>query len=91
MPIVPLTPVESSQLEAIGYDSETQTLAVRFKSKGSYPGSLYHYNNVSSEDWSAFQAADSKGSHFIRNIKRAPDRFPYQRIDEREDARERGQ
>ena len=82
MPTVPLTPVESSQLEAYGYDPESQTLAVRFKGKGDRPGSLYHYQNFTPDDWAAFQAAESKGSHFIRTIKPAVDRWPYTRINE---------
>ena len=80
--IIPLTPVTSSQIEAIGHDPESNTLAVRFKGKGERPGTLYHYQNFDSEAFEAFNAAESKGSHFIRNIKPATDRHPYSRIDE---------
>lgn len=80
-PTIAMTPIESSQIEAYGYDHETSTLAVRFKGKGK-PGGLYHYRNVGATDWQAFQDAESKGSHFIRNIKPHPDRYPYQRVDE---------
>ena len=81
-----LTPVESSQLSAYGYDAASQTLAIRFKGRGDQPGSLYHYHNFGETDWQAFQDAPSKGSHFIRNIKpharRDGGRYPFQRIPE---------
>jgi hypothetical protein len=73
--------VESSQIEAIGYDEESQTLAIRFKGKGDAPGSVYYYANVTAEDFDAFSGADSIGSHFYKNIKPFPDKYPYVRID----------
>lgn len=74
--------IESSQLQEIGYDAETQTLAIRFKAKGDKPGSLYHYANFTAEDWEAFRAAESHGSHFYRSIKPFDGKFPYTRIEE---------
>lgn len=82
LPNIELTPVESIQLEAYGYDQATQTLAVRFKGHSGRPGSLYHYANFSETDWAAFRDAPSKGSHFIRQIKPHADRYPYKRIRE---------
>lgn len=73
--------VESSQIEAVGYSGETQTLAIQFKSKGGKPGSLYHYSNVTPEDFAAFAAAESVGSYFYKNIKPYKDKYPYQRIE----------
>lgn len=84
-PNIALTPVQSSQLESIGHDPETNTLAIRFHGKGR-PGSLYHYQNVTADDYSALLAAESKGSHFIRNIKPHVDKFPFTRINESKDA-----
>lgn len=81
-PDIPLTPVESSQIAAIGYDQASQTMAIRFKGKGDAPGSLYHYADVSPEDWAAFRDAESIGSHFYRHIKPYPGKFPYTRIPE---------
>jgi len=81
MPIARLQPVESRQLHAIGYDPETQTLAIRFKSWKGEPTSLYHYSNVSQADYDALMAAESKGGHFNAHIKAFPDRYPYQRIE----------
>jgi hypothetical protein len=77
---IDLTPVESSQLSAYGYDAATQTLAIRFKGRGELPGSLYHYRNFGETDWQAFLDAPSKGSHFIRNIKPHANRYPCRRI-----------
>ena len=82
---IPLTPVTSSQLAAYGHDPSTNTLAIRFKGHGDRPGSLYHYANVTAEQFEAFQAAESKGSHFIRTIKPNADKFPYTRINEKKE------
>lgn len=77
---IPLYTVQSSQIDAIGYDSVTQTLAIQFKGKGDAPGSVYHYVNFTAEDWAELQAAESVGSHFYRHIKPRSDRFPYTRV-----------
>jgi hypothetical protein len=74
--------VQSSQISEIGYDKESQTLAVRFNGFGDKPGRLYHYSNVSPELFAQFEGADSKGSFFIRNIKPNPGKYPYEKIDE---------
>ena len=79
---ITMTPVESSQLAAIGHDPATNTLAVRFKGKGDQPGSLYHYRNFTAKDFEDFQKAESKGSHFIRNVKPYAETFPYSRVNE---------
>lgn len=88
MTIVRLVDVDSTQIHSIGYDPETQTLAVRFtrgygEKRG--PGSLYHYANVTQEDYDAFLAAESKGKHFGAHIKAHPEKFPYQKIVESDD------
>jgi hypothetical protein len=80
-PVITLTPVESSQLHSIGHDAATNTLAIRFLSKGG-PGSLYHYANFTAEDFAAFLDVESKGSFFKRYIKINPNRYPYTKIDE---------
>lgn len=79
-PAIGLTPVESSQLEAYGYDPTTNTLAIRFKGHGGKPGSLYHYANFSETDYAALRDAASKGSHFLRSIKPHQGRYPCTRI-----------
>jgi len=78
MPIT-MQPVESSQLKEVGYEPETQTLAIRFNSK-SGQGSLYHYANVPQEVYDDFMAAESAGSYFHRNIKPNAEKYPYQKI-----------
>lgn len=57
-------PVESSQVQEIGHDPATNTLAVRFKS-----GGLYHYADVTAEQFSGLQKAKSVGAHLNAHIK----------------------
>ena len=75
---IALDSVESSQIQAIGYDVSTQTLAIQFKSG---TRAIYHYANVTAEDFAAFKAAESIGSHFYKNIKPFPEKYPYTRIE----------
>jgi hypothetical protein len=81
---ITLTPVESSQIAAIGFDATTKTLAIQFKKKAG-PGSVYHYDNVPADVYQAFVAAESKGRFFGANIKGNAD-FTYRKIEpERKD------
>jgi hypothetical protein len=66
MASIPLTPVESSNIKAIGYDPNSRTLHVQFNS-----GATHQYEDVSPDKHAALMAADSKGSHFHANIKNA--------------------
>lgn len=80
-PIIAMDAVDSSQIAAIGHDAETNTLAVQFAPrKDGTPGSVYHYSNFTADDFSDFANADSIGSHFHRNIKRCPEKFPYVKV-----------
>lgn len=63
MPIE-LKPCESSQIEAFGYDQQSQTLAVKFKR-----GGLYHYTEVPSVVFDSLNTADSPGSFIHREVK----------------------
>lgn len=74
--------VESSQIHSIGFDAETQTLAVRFKNKDGAPAGLYHYSNVDAALFAEFSSAESIGSFFYKNIKPHKDKYPYVRIEE---------
>lgn len=76
---IPLTPVTSSQIHAIGHDPETNTLAIQFKAKAG-EGSIYHYSNFTEQHFEEFKAAESIGSHFKRVIKPADDVFPFVRV-----------
>lgn len=78
---IALSTVESSQIHSIGHDPVTNTLAIQFKDKAGGAGSLYHYANVTSEDFVAFQGAESIGSHFYKHIKPHTTKYPYARIE----------
>ena len=79
--VIALQDVESSQIQAIGHDAETNTLAVRFKTWKGEPSSLYHYANVTAEDFAAFKGAESIGKHFGRYIKPFPEKYPFTKIE----------
>lgn len=71
---IPMTPVTSSQVEAVGYDAERRTLSVIF-TRG--PGHVYHYPDVSPEVHAAFVGAESIGKFFGQHIKALPfKKFP---------------
>ena len=77
-PVIAMDEVESSQIHSIGYDSASQTCAIRFRDrKTGAPTSLYHYFDFSPENWDAFRNAESFGSHFGKYIKPNKERFPY--------------
>jgi hypothetical protein len=58
------TPVASTNLRAIGYDSDGQTLEVEFTN-----GSVYRYSGVPQDRYDALMSASSVGSYFNANIK----------------------
>lgn len=66
---IPLTPVQSNQVKAIGYDAGTKTLAVTF-ARG--PGHIYHYPNVTPKTHADFLQAESIGTFFGKHIKALP-------------------
>jgi len=53
-----LIPVESSMIQAVGYDVKTQILQVVFNS-----GQTYHYEGVPEEVYQELLAAESKGRY----------------------------
>lgn len=82
---IELQPVESSQIHSVGHDPATNTLAIRFYrgyGRDQKPGSLYHYQNVTTEDFAAFKGAESIGRHFGQHIKPNAEKYPFTRIDE---------
>ena len=84
---IPLVKCDSSQLNAVGYDADSQTLAIEFKNWKGEPTSLYHYSGVTQEQFDAFNTAESKGRHLGQFIKPFPEQFPFVKIrDRREDA-----
>lgn len=54
----------SSQIAAHGYDPATQTLAVQFKS-----GGTYHYSGVPAEVYAGMQQAESAGRFLHQAVK----------------------
>jgi len=68
---VALTPVESSQVSEIGYESGS--LFVRFK----HGGSLYRYSDVPYGVFQEFMAAESKGKFLATEIKT---RFAFEKL-----------
>ena len=59
-----LSAVSSSNLASVGYDPDTKTLAVQFKS-----GAVGHYSGVSAKEHAALIAAPSVGGYFAAHIR----------------------
>lgn len=59
-----MTPVKSSNIEAVGYDIVEQKLTVRFKG-----GATHCYEGVPPKKHRELMAADSVGSYFHANIR----------------------
>jgi len=79
-PVIAMDAVDSSQINAIGFDAATGTLAIQFVAHGDKPGSVYHYDNFTSELFAEFKGAESIGSHFYKHVKPFADKFPYRKI-----------
>lgn len=56
--------VDSSNIERIGYDSNSSTLRIEFKSS-----QTYDYSNVPENVFNELRLASSVGSYHARNIK----------------------
>lgn len=65
--------VDSSNVEAIGYDPDTQQLHVRFVKSGE----TYVYYDVEEWVFQEFMQADSKGKYLNNQIK---ERFQYSKL-----------
>jgi hypothetical protein len=65
--------VDSSNLQAVGYDEVNQILYVEFKSN-----TLYRYQGVPIAVYNDLLNASSKGSYFYQNIRRA--NYPYEQL-----------
>jgi hypothetical protein len=57
--------VDSSNIEAIGYDAANRELHVRFVNSGE----TYVYSDVEEWEFEEFQRADSKGTYLYGNIR----------------------
>ena len=59
-----LTPVESSNIDSIGYDSDLKELVVKFKH-----AATYSYSGVEPNIFRELMSAESKGKFFSQNVK----------------------
>ncbi|HEX9500683.1 MAG TPA: KTSC domain-containing protein [Thermoanaerobaculia bacterium] len=66
------TPVDSSVIEALGYDGSENLLEVKFRS-----GRVYQYFMVPNAEYERLRAAESIGAHFNREIRT---RYPFREI-----------
>ena len=57
---------------SVAYDADTRTLYLRFRS-----GDVYRYFHFFEDDYQQFLRAESKGRHFLSNIRNC---FPYERM-----------
>jgi KTSC domain len=80
------TPITSKTgMCGVAYDPATETLELAFTSrKEGQPEKVYHYAKFTAADWDAWQAAESKGSHFLKVVK---PKFACTKIEEKENAR----
>jgi hypothetical protein len=84
-PVIPMVPVTSSQIAAIGHDEETSTLAIQFTSKTG-EGSIYHYSNFSAAQFIEFRDSESVGAYFGKMIKPNAEQFPFVKIEKAKEA-----
>ena len=66
-------PVSSTTIEAVGFDPDTQTLGVSFRS-----GAEYHYYNVPAEFFEGLRTAASPGNYLDTYVKKAG--YTYARV-----------
>ena len=68
-----MTPVESSNVESVGYDEDSETVYIKFLN-----GTLYTYKGVPKWEFENLKDAPSIGSYLHRNYKNV---YPYERIE----------
>ena len=66
------TPINSSNICSVGYETETTTLEVEFHSTG-----VYQYSGVPDSVYQDLMLAASKGAYFHNHIK---DRYPCRQV-----------
>ena len=64
MPLPTMTYVDSTNIEAVGYDQATRDLYLQFRT-----GKVYVYAEVPVEIHRELLEADSKGSYFNREVR----------------------
>lgn len=68
---IEMKPVQSSNIKAVGYEAESQTLAIQFGS-----GATYHYKGVPKDIYDDLCQCESFGRFHAQNIK---GKFEYER------------
>ena len=58
------TPVTSTDITSIGYDPQTRTLEIEFRT-----GAVYRYTEVPPEEHAGLMAAPSKGNYHAIHIR----------------------
>ena len=75
---IPLIAIASSQLAAVGYDTASRELLVKFQAgRPDQPPAIYSYEGVPPELAEGLIAAESPGGFFHRHIRQGG--FPYRR------------
>ena len=64
--------LESKMFLSVAYDAKQRILYLRFRS-----GDVYRYFQFSKDDYQHLLSAESKGRHFLSNIRNC---FPYERM-----------
>jgi KTSC domain len=67
-------PVESSSIASIGYAPQQRVLELEFRQSSE----VYQYFDVPAQEYTAFLAADSKGTYLNQQFK--PRGYRYQRL-----------
>lgn len=57
-------PVDSTNIQSVGYDASAATLEIEFRA-----GTIYQYFGVPAQVHSELMAARSKGSYFNKHVK----------------------
>ena len=61
---IAMKPVKSSNIDSVGFCQDSNTMAVRFKS-----GGTYHYQDVNEEVYTGMVNAKSVGKHYHNKIR----------------------
>ena len=73
-PGIPMFEVTSANIKMIGYDKESLTLRIKFKTSNIF----YDYKGVSAELFMELMGSDSKGKFFFTQIK---GKFEFEKIE----------
>jgi KTSC domain len=69
--------VKSSQISYLGHDSKKSILVVCFKPDKNNEVAIYEYQNVTETVFDSLMTSDSRGSYFIKHIKKDTVKYPF--------------